>query len=84
LQKKEIEEKLKKKKEGSFFSVLKKKLFHSDSLPVAEKETKVIAVTKAKSIHFSHDGDIITENLSPEWMEVFNVCGLKKTDLKNP
>jgi hypothetical protein len=83
MEKKKIEEALKKKKETSFFSVLKKKIF-KESVPVHEEETKVIKVTKAKSIHFSPDGNIITENLPPEWLEVFSVCGVRKEDLKNP
>lgn len=39
-------------------------------------------MTKAKTIHFDENGGIITENLPPEWEEIFKVCGVKKSDLK--
>lgn len=33
---------------------------------------------------FDDAGSIITENISPEWLQIINNSGLRKADLKKP
>lgn len=77
-----IEAARRKEEESSFFGRIKN--FFGGEKPEEQKESEILSFKKNTSISFNlADGTFNTENVPPEWQEVFSALQLSKEDLNN-
>jgi hypothetical protein len=82
VKKRNLEAARKKEEESSFLGRIKN--FFGGDKPEEQSESEIISFKKNTSISFNlADGTFNTENVPPEWQEVFSALNLSKEDLGN-
>lgn len=79
IKEKRAQEEKEKKEANTFLGKLKGKLFNKDKDTEKHEETVILKVQKKNWISFDHKtGKFDTENIPPEWAEIFKKLGYGK------